>query len=144
MNRIGRNLGTLAAFLVALAAGGCGDREEAAAAQDGEPAVADGNVTDSVFAPAAEREALPSSRIYYTLTQHEWYARGQPLVHDSRAYHPAGMPVSASVSEMSPAGDYHGVEYYVRQADADATLYIPVFEGYWQAFRADTSAAGVN
>jgi hypothetical protein len=106
------------------------------------PAAADtaATVTDSTFAPDRQRETLPSNRIYYTLADHEWYARGQPLLHENRAYQPTGMPVVASLPEMRPAGEYHGVEYYTRDADDAPILYIPVFEGYWQAFRADTAA----
>jgi hypothetical protein len=136
----------LCAALCLVAAGCARDEAEpsatpASAAAD--PAAGTG-AGDSVFAPAHERETLPSSRIYYTLTQHAWYARGEPLLHENRAWHPVGMPVSASVPEMRAAGEYQGVEYYVREADTEPALYIPVFEGYWQAFRADTSNTRAN
>jgi hypothetical protein len=83
--------------------------------------------------------SLPSDRIYFTLTDHEWYARGEPLLHGNAAYQPAGMPVSASLSEMTHVGEYQGVDYYVREATSGLSLYVPVFEGYWQPFRADTA-----
>lgn len=132
-----RLLACVAGWVVAACSPESADPDTAATAPA--PAAADIGVTDSTFAPDAQRETLPSNRIYYTLTQHEWYARGQPLVHEDRAYHPSGMPVAASLPEMSVAGEYHGVEYYLRDADAEPILYIPVFEGYWQAFRADTA-----
>jgi hypothetical protein len=135
----------LAVILVAACAPDAADTEpdpnetaQAAADTDGTGAAA-GAAPDPTFAPNRQRETLPSNRIYYTLTQHEWYARGQPLLHENRAYHPRGMPVTASLPEMSAIGEYEGVEYYARGADTDAVLYIPVFEGYWQAFRADTT-----
>ena len=86
---------------------------------------------------------LPSNRIYYTLTSFDWYARGEPLVHDGRAYAPEGMPVSASLADMSKAGDYHGVEFYVRSGDPDPVVYVPVYDGYWQRFRADPNAVAM-
>ncbi|MGH7448458.1 MAG: hypothetical protein ACRELT_12900, partial [Longimicrobiales bacterium] len=78
--------------------------------------------------------------IYYTLTNHEWYAHGEPLVHDGRPYEPAGMPISVSLSEMNRIGDFQGVEYYARDGDSEPVVYVPVFDGYWQQFRADPSA----
>jgi hypothetical protein len=58
---------------------------------------------DSVYTAPPTREDLPSARIYYTLTDHEWYARGDPLVHENAFYIPAGQPVSASLEEMEQA-----------------------------------------
>jgi hypothetical protein len=94
--------------------------------------------SDSVFSPADDRVHLPTGSIYYTLTGFDWYARGQPLVHEGRPYESAGMPVNASLTEMQKAGEYQGVEYYSRAGDT-ATLYVPVYEGYWQSFAADPS-----
>lgn len=99
---------------------------------------------DSVFDPSADRVSLPSSRIYYTLTSHEWYARGQPLLHEGRPYEPEGMPVDASLSDMQKLGDFQGVEYYSLNGDSDPVVYVPVFDGWWQRFRADPSAAPVD
>jgi hypothetical protein len=116
---------------------GCGADEpqsQAAAAEIDAPEIL--GRTDTVYA-AVERRTLPSSRIYYTLTDHEWYARGEPLLHENAAYHPAGMPVSATLDDMEHVGDYQGVEYYVRSGDE--RVYVPVFEGYWQPFRRDTT-----
>lgn len=101
---------------------------------------ADSITGDSVFDPSEERVNLPSSRIYYTLTSHDWYARGESLVHEGRPYDPEGMPVNVSLSEMSHAGEYQGVEYYVHGGEAESAVYVPVFEGYWQRFRADPTA----
>ena len=100
---------------------------------------ADSVAGDAVFHPSEERVSLPSSRIYHTLTNHDWYSRGESLVHDGRPYDPDGMPVNASLTEMTRAGEFQGVEYYVRDADGEAAVYVPVFDGYWQRFRADPS-----
>jgi hypothetical protein len=94
---------------------------------------------DSVFMAPEERVNLPSHRIYYTLTAYDWYARGDALVHEGRGYRPGGMPVSASLTEMTRLGEFQGVEYYRREGDT-AAVYVPVFEGYWQSFRTDMAA----
>jgi hypothetical protein len=99
---------------------------------------------DTIYTAPPTREDLPSARIYYTLTDHEWYARGDPLVHENVSYAPGGQPVAASLEEMQEAGAYHGVEYYVRHGDERHTLYVPVFEGYWQPFRPDTTARSTS
>lgn len=129
----------LAAAGVSVACGGTDTAAEPAAAVRVEaPAIID--EPDSVYAAPAERAVLPSARIYYRLTDHEWYARGEPLLHDGRAHHPAGLPVAASLAEMELAGEYERVDYYVRQHDESHALYVPVFEGYWQSFRAAAGA----
>jgi hypothetical protein len=115
---------------------GCGTADEPA---DNAPAVADTVGGDSVFDPAEDVVTLPTSRIYYTLTSYDWYARGEPLVHEGRPYEPEGMPVGASLTDMTKAGEYQGVEFYVRGGDSGA-VYVPVFDGYWQLFRGDPSA----
>jgi hypothetical protein len=119
---------------------GCGSDEpesQATAAEVEVPEITGG--IDTVFTAAPARADLPSARIYYTLTDHEWYARGDPLMHENTAYSPSGQPVSVSLDEMQQAGDYFGVEYYVRPGDERHALYVPVFEGYWQPFRPDTT-----
>ena len=118
---------------------GCGPAEE-------EPDTAAQPAGDSVggvavFNPAEERQSLPTSRIYYTLTDYGWYERGRPLVHDGRGYRPQGMPLGATLGEMQKAGEFEGVEYYIRSADPGAVVYVPVFDGYWQAFQLDPSAS---
>jgi hypothetical protein len=151
MNRSFRRSGVAWSIVACLVVGGCGVDDEtdppadgtaAGAAAAGGAAGADEDAAG--FAPAPDRETLPHGRIYFTLTQHEWYARGQPLLHDNVAYRPMGMPIPASVPEMRSAGEYQGVEYYVREADTERAVYVPVFEGYWQPFRADSAAAAAN
>jgi hypothetical protein len=122
----------------------CGRADEEPPAPEQAAAAAAEEDTASVFAPQRERQVLPSGRIYFTLTDHAWYARGEPLLHESRPYNPAGMPVPASLEEMEAVGDYQGVEYYIRSGATEPALYVPVFEGYWQAFRADTTARPVE
>lgn len=123
---------TLIAMLLILA--GCGREEETPA-----PAA---TATDSAVAEhqAAEtRQVLSSDRIYYDLTRFEWYAHGEPLLHEQAGYQPAGTPVAASLTEMERTGEYEGVEYYRRTGD-DQSLYVPVFDGYWLAFRTTHTA----
>jgi hypothetical protein len=134
--------GALAALALLTVACGSGDTaaETTSAEYIETPSITGG--ADSVYAAPAGREVLPAGRIYYTLTDHEWYARGEPLLHGSRAHQPAGRPVSASLDEMELAGEYMGVDYYTRRQDEGDLVYVPVFEGYWQAFRPDTSANG--
>ena len=112
----------------------CGGEENAAAGPAQTAAVDSAPRSDTTFTPDTQRQVLPAERIYFNLTQHEWYAKGQPLVHGGRAFMPVGFPVAASLPEMQRMGEYQGVEYYKR-ADADSILYIPVSRGYWQVFK---------
>lgn len=130
--------------VAALALTGCRREEpeaQAAMAEVEAPEIIGG--ADTVFA-SIEREDLPPSRIYYTLTDHAWYARGEPLVHENTPYHAAGMPVGASLDRMQHVGEYQGVEYYVLSGDERPAVYVPVYEGYWQPFRADTTTRAGN
>ncbi|HSJ08687.1 MAG TPA: hypothetical protein VK928_02210 [Longimicrobiales bacterium] len=125
--------------VIVIGVAGCGgDAEDTAPA----PATAADTVVaapvDSGFRAEPERASLPTHRIYYTLTSHEWYAQGRPLMHGGRAHQPGGMPVAASAEEMTKAGEFEGVEYYTWRGGDGATVYVPVYEGYWQAFRGDS------
>ena len=117
----------------------CGAEEDPAVSAAPVAAADSSAGPDSTFASEPDRVLLPADRIYYTLTAHEWYARGEPLVHEGRSFNPAGMPVAASLSEMERVGEYQGVEYYRRTGD-DTTLFVPVYRGYWQVFRSATAA----
>ncbi|HEX2166274.1 MAG TPA: hypothetical protein VHG09_03450 [Longimicrobiales bacterium] len=120
---------------------GCGTDAEPV---DDQPAIdAATAAADSITEPGEDLVTLPTNRIYYTLTSHDWYARGEPLVHNGRPYEPDGMPVHASLTAMTKAGDYQGVEYYTLDTDPDAAVYVPVFDGYWQRFLADPNAVAV-
>jgi hypothetical protein len=101
-------------------------------------------VPADVWRPDPDREELPPDRIYFTLTDHDWYARGEPLLHDGHAFSPTGMPIAASLSDMKRAGEYEGVEYYTRNDSEEPTVYVPVFHGYWQPFQADSTALGAR
>jgi muramoyltetrapeptide carboxypeptidase len=93
--------------------------------------------TDTVYTAAPTREDLPSARIYYTLTGHEWYARGQPLVHENAPYsrRDARQRVAHRDAEGGrvPRGRVLHSAWRRRR-----TLYVPVFEGYWQPFHRRT------
>lgn len=119
---------------------GCQADEQPAS---GPPAATDSVAADSLFSPDEDQVNLPTSRIYYTLTSHDWYARGEPLVHDGRPFEPEGMPVNASLTDMTKAGEYQGVEFYTHATDADAAVYVPVFDGYWQRFQAAAGSVAV-
>lgn len=117
---------------------GCDAREPPAERRA--TAAADSVAPDSVFDPAEDLVTLPTSRIYYTLTSYDWYARGEPLVHEGRPYEPEGMPVTASLDAMTKAGEYHGVEYYVPKGEPGPIVYVPIYDGYWQRFRGEPGA----
>lgn len=127
---------TFVAVACCVLAGCASDETPVPAAADSAAATVAG---DSFFDPSEDRVNLPTGSIYYTLTSYDWYARGQPLRHDGRAYVTDGMPIGASLGSMQKAGTFEGVDYYVSAGEQDA-VYVPVFEGYWQRFRADPSA----
>jgi hypothetical protein len=124
------------AMAVVLAMSGC-TGEPAADMEPLEPAPMDQIAAVDPIYEAPKLQTLPESRIYHTLTDHEWYARAEPLLHNGVAYEPAGMPIVASLPEMQHIGDYQGVDYYVRLDEPGPVLYVPVFQGYWQPFRAE-------
>ncbi|HUF50595.1 MAG TPA: hypothetical protein VMN60_07180 [Longimicrobiales bacterium] len=126
-----------AALCAALAA--CARAEPSTEAPAAPPAAGPGDLADTTFMPHPERVVLPADRIYYTLTEHEWYARGEPLLHEGRAFSPSGMPLAASLPDMERAGEYRGVEFY-RRAGMDDALFVPVYRGYWQVFRGAAAA----
>jgi hypothetical protein len=74
------------------------------------------------------------ARIYYDLTRFEWYARGQPLVHEGRTYQPAGAPLPVRDITLELAGEYGGVDYYRMPGDDRDVVYVPVYEWYWLRF----------
>jgi hypothetical protein len=107
---------------------------EAAAAEDAPPADAD---------TAAAAEPLPE-RIYFDLTRHDWYARGEPLVYSEVRYEAGRDVVAAPLSAMRKLGEYQGVDVYgAADAAGDSTLYVPVHPGYWLPFTR-TGAATAN
>jgi hypothetical protein len=97
--------------------------------------------------PAAGPSAIPPSeplpaRIYFQLTDYDWYARGEPLVYASASYRAARGVIAAPTSAMRKVGEYHGVDVYTNAgADTDSAVYVPVFPGYWQAFHLTEPAA---
>jgi hypothetical protein len=141
----------MAACSVAFPLAGCSrhDAADDAVAEEAaaDAAAAEGSAGSSAAAPPdawrpdEERESLPSSRIYYTLTDYAWYAHGEPLLHEGRPHVPVGLPIAASVEEMEKVGEYEGVDYYTRRNDSEPVLYVPVFEGYWLTFRLSTIGA---
>lgn len=121
-------------FPLALAALAACASPEDASVPDAESASTVAAALPPAPAPGPAVKHLPSDRIYYDLTRFQWYARGEPLRHEGLAYQPSGMPVAIPLAEMEQIGAYDGVDYY-RRAGADALLFVPVFDGYWLAFR---------
>ena len=125
----------LAALVLVL--GACADESGTETAPAVSAAPDEISAADPIYQESPDLETLPESRIYHTLTDHEWYARAEPLRHEGAPYEPAGLPIVASLPEMQHVGAYQGVDYYRRIDEADPVLYIPVFQGYWQPFRAE-------
>jgi hypothetical protein len=42
---------------------------------------------------------------------------------------------------MQHLGEYQGVDYYAMAGGTADAVYVPVFQGYWQPFRADAPQA---
>ncbi len=76
------------------------------------------------------------AEIYYDLTHHEWYRRGQPLLVDGQPFQPASRPEPTMARTFEPAGRYEGVTYYVIEGATPpyTVVYVPVSRGYWQPF----------
>lgn len=91
---------------------------------------------DSVSGPAPVQPpdaAARPERIFHDLTRFDWYARGEPLVHEGRSYAlDVHGPVALDARTLRRVGEYGGVDYY--QRDTDARLYVPVYDGYWLGF----------
>jgi len=92
--------------------------------------VASGDGVDTASLPARPDE------IYYDLTVYEWYRRGEPLVAGEFAFQPDGVPRPIPFDSLRRAGNYQGVDYYVRRdvPEPHDTLFVPVFDDYWQPF----------
>jgi hypothetical protein len=112
-------------------------------------------IRDAVAAATRDAPARPGSpagpqpdsapqpvTIYYDLTRFDWYARGEPLRHGNADYVARAAPIRASAAGMRRAGEYQGVDYYRSADDAEppGVVYVPVFEGFWLPFTADTSS----
>ena len=86
-------------------------------------------------------EPLPE-RIYFNLTDYEWYAAGEPLVYRNAEYNAATGVIAAPLSRMRQVGEYQGVDVYAAEGESeDSTLYVPVYPGYWQPFHISQAAA---
>lgn len=108
------------------------------------PAATAGEVADTAevfISPEVSSDDRPVA-LYPDLTRYDWYARAEPLVHDGRAYTPGGALVAAPASAMEPVGEFGGVAYYREAGAGVETLYVPVYERYWLAFRVRDSVPG--
>jgi hypothetical protein len=100
------------------------------------PADAAGDVATSAPVQDDTPAAAPRPpRIYYDLTDFEWYAMGRPLVHDGHTYEVGRNAARIDMATLTLLGEYQGVDYYQRaREDADSVLYVPVFEEFWLPF----------
>lgn len=101
-----------------------------------DPPAAAPNV-DTALARVDDSEATRPDEIYFDLTAFPWYREGRPLVHSGRNYLPQADPIPVH-AELSEAGRYEGVAYYVMEGTHEPvyTLYVPVYYRYWQRFTA--------
>jgi hypothetical protein len=124
---------------------GCADDDAApAAAEDArriatQPPDTLGLPDDIYIADEDAVDTAPPPVIYYDLTRYDWYARGEPLVHEGWNYAPGGL-VAASGGEMEALGEYGGVTYYRRRDGGVDSLFVPVFERYWLTFNPGAAA----
>lgn len=135
----------LSARLAALALAGTFTASAAACGRDAEPPAAEqpveaaaaelGTDTAAIFIAPEETSDERPATIYYDLTRHHWYARGEPLLHEGRRYQPAGSLVTAAGGAMERLGEYGGVDYYRQIGAGLETLYVPVHDRYWLGFR---------
>jgi len=96
-----------------------------------------GAAASALGADTASPPARPDE-IYYDLTVYEWYRRGEPLIAGEFAFQPNGVPRPIPLDSLRRAGNYQGVDYYVRNAvpEPHDTLFVPVFDDFWQPFLA--------
>lgn len=122
---------SLAALCAALALSACSDAGPAP-----------GNASaESVHREGGTGRAEPAgpARVFFNLTAYGWYARGEPLMFDGRAYGLAGGPRPVPFRELERVGDYQGVEVYAGKHSGRDTLLVPIFEGYWLPFSASAA-----
>lgn len=145
---------TLAIFLTLLAA--CGDGRGPAPSAEAVPAdataavgarVAEGGAGPTTDAgtrdesEAAPAEIEPPATIYYDLTTHDWYRRGEPILIEGRRYQP-GQVQATGERKLKREGEYSGVDFYTVDGGAQPqdTVYVPVYPGYWLPFAVEQPA----
>lgn len=89
-------------------------------------------------AEPADAEERPD-RVYYVLTEFDWYARGEPIVLDGTAHTVAGDPLRMDARTLERSAEYGGVDVYRRAGDPN--VYVPVYDGYWLPFAPDPTAS---
>jgi hypothetical protein len=105
ISRQRRTAAARAVTVLVLVASACAD-ESGTELAPAEPAPPDQiSAADPIYEQTPDIETLPESRIYHTLTDHEWYARAEPLRHEGAPYQPAGLPIVASLAEMEHVGE---------------------------------------
>jgi len=135
----------LAAIVLAGTFLSAGCREDGAAeaeVADGAPdpaAVAPDTADEGIFIAEEDHVDERPETIYYDLTRFDWYARGEPLMHEGRAFVAGGTLVAAPLSAMERIGEYGGVAYY-RRPEVAGVLFVPVYDRYWLQFRAQEAA----
>ncbi|HEX7088980.1 MAG TPA: hypothetical protein VF192_02520 [Longimicrobiales bacterium] len=126
------------ALLLALGTAACGG-EDAGLADDGAGTGGVASALDGA-ADGLSRDSAPRPRrpdeIYYDLTAYDWYRRGEVLVAGGLGFQPEGLPRAIPFDSLRRAGNYQGVDFYVKNGAAEPydTVFVPVFEGFWQPF----------
>jgi hypothetical protein len=117
---------SLTVLCVALALSACSDAAPAAGDASAQP----------VHRESGDKERAPAgpARVFFNLTAYGWYARGEPLMFDGRAYSLAGGPNAVPFGSLERVGDYQGVDVYAVKGGGRDTLLVPVSEGYWLLF----------
>jgi hypothetical protein len=126
------------ALLLLLGAAACGG-EGAGPAGDGAGADGAASAVDGAAAVLTQDSAPRPRRpdeIYYDLTAFDWYRRGEVLVASGLAFQPQGLPRVIPFDSLQRAGNYQGVDFYVKNGAAEPfdTVFVPVFEDFWQPF----------
>ena len=124
-------------LLVALLLGATASKCDREGAPIDAPAAAAAPVDSPLAASSEAENATQPDEIYFDLTRFPWYRQGRPLVHNGRSYMPQADPTPVD-GELSEAGSYEGVTYYVAEDASEPvyTLYVPVYYRYWQRFTA--------
>ncbi|HET9982800.1 MAG TPA: hypothetical protein VFQ38_04420 [Longimicrobiales bacterium] len=122
---------SLAALCAALALSACSDAGPAPSNASAESVHHEGR--------AGRAEPAGPARVFFNLTAYGWYARGEPLMLDGRAYGLAGGPKPVPFRELERVGDYQGVDVYAAKGRGRDTLLVPVFDGYWLPFSASAA-----
>lgn len=136
------------ALALIAALGGCrgampgGGARGADADSTAQPAPATAPIAPASGMRVSDSTAVPR-RIYYELTDFDWYQKGEPLMVEGAPYDVAGPPLRRGSAGLEAAGSYEGVDYY-RARDGGDTVFVPVYPLYWQPFARRGAGTGTT